>query len=708
MKFQTFLNWGEIGKCDDIEKILDEKCVNAKIIKTNKKIEYFNIPCSFDIETSSFFQSTGNVEEQKQALAYAWALGLNGSVIIGRTWIEFIECVKKITECLKLWKSRRLIIYVHNLSFDFQFFRKYFEWEKIFAIDKRKPLYALTTGGIEFRCSYLLSGYSLAKIGENLQKYHVEKMVGDLDYKLIRHSKTVLTDKEIKYIENDVRVVMAYIQEKIEQDGDITKIPLTKTSYVRNYCRKKCMYDGGHKKNGKKYLEFRKILNTLTITAEEYKQLKRAFQGGFTHASAWYSGKIVNNVGSFDFTSSYPYVMVAEKFPMSKAENYTIKSKEDFEKNLNTYCCLFDVEIENIESVTTIEHPFSSSRCYKTVNSKIDNGRIISAKSLHTTLTELDYKILTKFYKWDNMKIYNFKRYKKGYLPTEFVKAILKLYADKTQLKDVDGEEVNYMGSKEMLNSCYGMAVTDICRSEIKYTDGEWLENSPDIEKALVKYNKSKTRFLFYPWGVWVTAYARYNLFTGISEFGEDYVYSDTDSVKGKNIYKHMEYINNYNKYVEIKLKKAIDFHGLEETIYKPKTIKGVEKILGVWDYEGTYEKFKTLGAKRYLTLKNDELNLTVSGLNKKACLPYLKEKYVTVDEIFKAFDNNLYIPKGKTGKNTHTYIDDKMTGVVTDYLGVTEKYEEESGIHLIECDYSLSLSNAYVDYVLGLETFEK
>ena len=47
-------------------------------------------------------------------------------------------------------------------------------------------------------------------------------------------------------------------------------------------------------------------------------------------------------------------------------------------------------------------------------------------------------------YKWEKIRIYNFRRYKKDYLPTDFVKAILKLYRDKTTLKDVTGKEIQY------------------------------------------------------------------------------------------------------------------------------------------------------------------------------------------------------------------------------------------------------------------------
>ena len=355
-----------INNLEQLPFLINECLLNETVIRTNKRLEYFNTPCAFDIETTSFYENG-----EKRAIMYEWTLGINGAVLVGRTWEQLKNAVDLIATTLELSKERRLIIYVHNLAFEFQFMRKWFAWEKVFSVNDRKPVYALTVDGIEFRCSYILSGYGLASLGEQLRKYPVEKLVGDLDYSLKRHSSTPLTDKELKYCENDVRVVMAYIQEKIEHDGNIAKIPLTKTGYVRNYVRNNCFYDGkkSHKKSFKR-LKYRELISNLTLTVEEYKQLKRAFQGGFTHANVFEVGKIVNNVGSIDFTSSYPTVMIAEKFPMSKGEKVKISSKDDFLKNLKCYCCLFDIEIENLESTFLYEnysHMKNTKLCLKTL-----------------------------------------------------------------------------------------------------------------------------------------------------------------------------------------------------------------------------------------------------------------------------------------------------------------------------------------------------
>lgn len=211
-----------------------------KTIKTNKQISYYNIPCAFDIETTSITKSSTLDNEEKYAFMYIWQLSINGVKMYGRTWDEFLEVYQELVDHFQTHENRRLVIYVHNLSFEFQFIRKLLTWSKVFAMDKRKPIQAITIDGIEFRCSYILSGFSLAKLGDQLQRYKVSKKVGDLDYSKIRHSKTPLTEKELGYCFSDIEVVESYIRECIENEGDITRIPLTKTGYVRNYCRNRC------------------------------------------------------------------------------------------------------------------------------------------------------------------------------------------------------------------------------------------------------------------------------------------------------------------------------------------------------------------------------------------------------------------------------------------------------------------------------------
>lgn len=265
------------------------------------------------------------------------------------------------------------------------------------------------------------------------------------------------------------------------------------------------------------------------------------------------------------------------------------------------------------------------------------------------------------------------------------------------------------------------MCVTDIVKGEIPYVGDRWLpheeRNPVDVEKEIRKYNKSFSRFTFFPWGVWCTAFARRNLFTGISEFSRtgDYIYSDTDSIKVTCANDHMDYITEYNSLISNQLEKALEYHNIDPEEVRPKTVEGIEKPLGVWDFDGHYDMFKTLGAKRYMVRystdarnpkkKRGKIEMTVAGLSKHTAITYMTDKWN--DEVFNAFNDSLYIPGEYTGKSIHTYIDSERSGVVTDYKGVRETYHEKSAIHLGKAEYSLKLSDKYARYLLQIKERE-
>lgn len=690
---------------------LEEILCDIPFVKKGKKTWLTNVPITFDIEASSFYAVDENGEYVKRACMYAWVFGINGKCIRGRTWDEFITLLNYLKDYYIIDERRHLVIFVHNLSYEFQWFRKLFTWQTVFNAEDRKPIYAITVDGIEFRCSYMLSNLSLAKVGENLLKYKVQKMIGDLDYRLIRHSTTPLTDKEWGYILNDGLVVMAYIQELLEQYGSIANLPHTKTGFVRNLCREACL-------KGENKFDYAFLMKNLTLGKVDYEQLKRAFAGGYTHGNHNNVGKIMEKVDSYDFTSSYIAVMLSEKFPMSKPIYWAIQSKQDFIDKLNKYNCIFDITFNNIRAKVDYEHYISKSKCYYAENYVLDNGRIVEATKIQTTITEVDFYIITKCYEWDTIEVGNFRYYFKDYLPEDFIRSILKLYKDKTELKDVKGKEVEYINSKGNANSSYGMTVTDPCKDEIIYdNEQEWIKNTADVEALLDEYNKSTSRFLYYPWGVWITAYSRRNLWSGIFELKNDYIYSDTDSLKFINLYKHKKYFEEYNIKILEKIKRCLSKYEIPFEDAKPKTIKGVEKPLGVWDYEGHYKYFKTLGAKRYMYIDmNDELHITISGVSKKCGVAYLKYKFKDNLKILRAFNDDLEFPaeyevkengqkviKQGTGKLTHTYLDDYTAGYVVDYLGNEGYYEEFSSIHMEATGYSLSLDDTFKQYLFGV-----
>ena len=678
-----------------------------------------NEAISFDIETTSIYQG-----EEKRAFMYVWMLDIFDCTIIGRTWQEFVSTINTIVMHFNLANvKRRAIIYVHNLAYEFQFIRKWFKWYKVFSLSRRKPLYALTRTGIEFRCSYRLSGYKLEKVGELV---NIPKLTNDFDYSKVRHSKTPLSPEEINYCIHDVKIVCAYIRQKMkEDDNNISLLPLTKTGYVRRYVREYTL-------RGKNRCFYKNAIRSLTLETEEYLMAKRAFAGGYTHASVIHSGIECKDVTSFDFSSSYPTVLIAEKYPMTKGRKIENITKEDFYELMSSerLCCIFTITLTNVHQTFPCESYLSESRCRKIENSIVNNGRIVKADSLTTDITNVDFNIIREVYKFDVSKIGHLYVYEKYYLPTSFVECILHFYNVKTQLKDIEDKKTEYMNGKENLNALFGMCVTDIVRELIEYdTDAGWIppkkltdeEYNEFVSNQLDKENEKKGRFLYYLWGVFCTAYARKNLWTGIRECKSDYIYSDTDSVKILNYEKHKEYFDSYNKEILSKLETALNYHKLPVSLIYPKNIKGKTKPLGIWDFDGHYKRFKAVRAKSYIYQYDDgSFGMTVAGLCKRDrtkpvtpstqldAIDYLLMHGDPIEQ-FKGYgsegdDEPMKIPKEYTGKLTHTYIDEPFSIIVEDYNGIKCAVHEKSCIHLEPASFKLTLAEAYSKYLKGVQ----
>lgn len=695
---------------------LDQILDSLDFVKKSKKakIEYANCACSFDTETTST-----EINEQKVAFTYFWQFALTDEFYCyGRTWQDFKTLISYISNHLKLNSNHALICYVHNFAFEFQFMRKWFEWKSVFSTKDRTPIQVMAEQGIEFRDSYILSGLPLKATAENLTSHKVKKLVGDLDYSLVRTEVTPLTEKELGYALNDVVILIYYIKEQIKlYSNNIAKIPLTNTGRVRMAVREKAFSDDkrGYLINANKtgyltsgYLT-RKQMSMLTLTPELYLKLKNAFAGGFTHANPNYVGKTVHDVQSMDFTSSYPTVLLSSsRFPMTRPQEYYIRNqrqKELFLRDVHDehVMLFFTATFKNLVTKIDFENYLSASKCFDTEGLVENNGRVWMADKLSVTICSIDFEIIERCYDWTDVEFSDITFYGCNYLPKYMLESVVQFYKQKTTLKGVAGKEQEYQLFKGMLNSLYGMMVTDLAKPEITYGKN-WGKELVNLKEVTDKYNKDKTRFLYYAWGVVVTALARQNLWSGILELKNDYVYSDTDSVKFINREKHRDYFIRYNNWITNQLKHMCDMRGFDYNDLAPKTVNGVRKPLGVWDNDGFYSHFKTLGAKRYVCIENSKLKTTIAGLGKQAGADYLL-KISDGDPVkaVKNFNIGLKVPAGETGKNTHTYIDDEFHGEITDYQGVTHEVDSLSSVHLGPTSFDMTISETFADFLVNM-----
>lgn len=579
--------------------------------KGSKKAKgYKNCLCAFDIETT-------RLEDIEQSIMYIWQFSilflddLHIDTIIGRTWTEFEIFFDNL---MNDDNYAYYMIFVHNLSYEFQFLRGIYTFspDEVFAIKSRKILKCEMLERFEFRCSYLQTNMSLNTFTLKMKVEH-QKLSGEkFNYEKKRFPWTELTDYEIQYSTYDtIGLVEAMYKRMILSNDNLYTLPLTSTGYVRRET-KKAMYGWSRK--------HKDIFPTIDV----FDLLEEAFRGGDTHANRYYSGTVIRadgkkilGIGSYDRSSSYPDVVLNCVFPMTRFVYIGSITENDIEKKLDRgKALLFRCKITGIEQIDKFYGaPYLSySKCRNVSRETLDNGRILSAEYVETTVTDIDYEIMKREYKWKGFEITECYESKYGSLPEPLKDIFRKYYTDKTELKGIVEQELFYNLQKALLNAGYGMMVQSPVKQSLIFTESSediyTVDENVSRETLLAKYNR--TAFLPYQWGVWVTAWARLRLKEGINIVGDRYVYSDTDSVKyikvrGDNIDELFDRYNSERKKQSISNSAyATDLHG-------------VKHYMGVYEYEDTYTEFSTLGAKKYVyRTKDGKLHATIAGVNKK------------------------------------------------------------------------------------------
>lgn len=659
----------------------------SKIVGKRKKID--NTIYTFDIETTSYYLLNNKVyagitynnlnEDQKedaipQTCMYIWMFGINDKVYYGRTWDEFVEFIEE----LEINVPEKKIIFVHNLSFEFQFFKSVFKVNNVFARKSHKVIRCeLEDYNIEFRCSFTMSNCALASL-PRLYKLPVEKKVGDLDYSKLRTSITELTDKEMGYCEYDCLVVYYYILQELETYERIDKIPLTNTGHVRKELKDAVMEDYSYRN---------KVRRSINIDPHVYNLLVECFAGGYTHANWIHADEIIENVDSWDFTSSYPYVMVTHKFPSSEFKKCNIKTLKDLN---NRFAYILIVKFKDLKC-KYYNNYISMSKCRYIKGARYDNGRIIQADEIEIVLTDIDFKLILDMYDctYEITESY-FSFY--NYLPIQYIKFILKKYVNKTKFKGVEGKELEYMKEKNRFNSLYGMTVTNTIRDRVEYDDAKGWEEIPltneEIESSLEE--EKKKAFLSFAYGVWVTAYARNNLLKNVIKLDEYVIYCDTDSMKLCPGY-DKKVIEDYNDFVKRKIEFVSKKLDIDIENFAPLDTKGKKRMLGVFDADEHYDRFITQGAKKYAFEKDGKIGITVAGVPKTGAKQLKKLEDFKDDLVFE-FEN--------TNKNLLFYCEDMKEVVIKDYLGQEYKVNDKSGCCLLPNTYKLGKSLEYAELI--------
>lgn len=657
--------------------------------KAKNKYKIYNIICSFDTESTTILaprkivKDKTIIEGDDIAFTYIWGFKISEYIIVGRYYEELIIFLSKIKDIFTLNNKDKIIMYCHNLSYDFQFMWQFLykmdsENFKIFATDKRKILY-FNIEGFQFRCSYKLTNMSLDRWCEKENGVKYKKLTGTMDYKKIIYPDENLKKNDFRYFIGDLISLYECIKCKLENDNKtLANIPLTSTGYAREYTKEETIHD----------YRYRYYISRMYLTPKVYDKCQLTKVGGDTHGNRFYQGEIIDSkeVGLFlseDIKSSYPFSMLLYPVPVSNFIYYgEIKSLKELENVTNDFTCLFYVYFDHImikpfDPVSVI----SISKIIKADSIDIvDNGRLIEGHGIILAVNEVRFKHIKKHYNYKGIKVWDMYIAEKGLIPYEYRKCVFDLFKQKCELekyKDTDKQWI-YDKFKNLLNALFGMCLTDITHEEIYINNmdstPEWNSSlNKSIEEQIEKYNKKWDRHLYYPWGIWIVDNARSNLYELIS-CCNDPVYWDTDSCKGFNWdLKKLEAYNNKR----IKM--------LEDNNFVV-DINGKKFYLGTAENDSKFpiKKFKTLGAKKYCYEDKKELHITIAGVSKKGAK---KLKSIEDFKVGLTFDSEY---AGQCAK----YNDDEIHTLKT-LKG--KKFNTASNIALVDITYTLNACDDYL-----------
>lgn len=674
-------------------------CYRERFVAKGNKSKYCEIFGTFDIETTTITTRDNHGEiTECFGFMYVWQFAINKTVCMGRTWPEFVEFLDSLKEVLDLSEKKRLVIYAHNLAFEFQFLRNFIWPDYVFARKEHQVVYSVHDF-IEFRCSYILSNMSLAKFIETTPNAIFLKMKGEeFDYSIRRYPDTKLTDKELGYCVCDVLGLEEAINHLLETDT-LATIPITSTGYVRRDYREKCKQHPEHRKQ---------FLNTR-LYKETYLRCREASRGAISGSNHMHTDEILEDVDSFDIVSSYPYQMATKYFPQSKFVRFSARyGTEKFEKLINEFCCIICWTAEKLRVKRWVPIPYiSKAKCRAIEKFRCGNGKVYTAERIGMCCTEIDFKIIREQYDMSNIKIFEIWIARKGPLSSIIREHLMYMFQEKTNLKG--GDDYLYNKFKNKINGTFGMMLTDILRAEIVFDQNSkkpWgKEEIEDYITALNKYYHNTNSFLSYQHGVWILAHARASLVEGMSLVKQDLVQVDTDSVKTlRNHRKEFELINTRI------IKEA------EEFDIKPYAIRkdGKKEYLGIWEHEilkdskkqpiindggFTYAKFKTLGAKKYAYEDYEGTHITVAGLGKQ-----IAAKYLTENGGLNSFRNGYIIPRGKSGR-TVAYYNDMFDVELIEIDGHEILLGSNVGVE--ETSYTLGMASDWFDMILKGDNYD-
>lgn len=382
----------------------------------------------------------------------------------------------------------------------------------------------------------------------------------------------------------------------------------------------------------------------------ELDLLLNVYKASFVYSNPNYFNTTVNNVYSYDIKSSHSGIYLRKKYPYGNGELVEDLHEIFDTMNKDYYAWIGEFEIIGLREKIK-DFPWDM----RNFGFQDKKGNWV------IKLTNVHWKVFKNIYGADHLIPLKFVRYRQKNLVKDYIKMINELYQEKEHYKKTSNDEFVKSLFKLRTELPYGQSIKNpVYYTAVVYDE---LEDTfiidrlvpPTFEETIDRLKKYALPFQY---GIWTAAYSWAEEVEMITKIGLDKViYGDTDSVKfiGE---EGISVIKEHNKEIDQEFKTVINKYYMKGEI---------DEKVGRWHDDGFNISFKTLGLKRYLSLKeNKKIKVTCAG----AMISTLQKYFENSANPFDEFEKDMSIE----GIYKHIYIDREKKTVDVYFMNYLEE----------------------------------
>lgn len=429
-------------------------------------------------------------------------------------------------------------------------------------------------------------------------------------------------------------------------------------------------------------------MQVTPLTETEYKYLDGVSCGSICAFRPDRRGKVEDHVLYYDRKSAYPAHILYDYVPNGIAKEFEAPDMEKVEKAMQTRCVAGLFRFVGIRARRRDRPVYLRESMLEDVDTLEEkHGFVMRSAELAVYLTELDYLSMKECYTWKEAHCVGCIVYPRGVMPYKIKKYTLARFAEKERATDPTRRRV----AKEMLNSIYGIFVTNPVREHFEYDpeEAEWKEpQKPDVSEAIKAYNENESRFYRFCWGVWIAAHCRRAEWRAWSACGSSFVYGDTDSALcrfRKDAFYHT-YFRDENAAIRARAIQEAERLRLPLEMFEP-----AGELLGSWILADGRARMCINGIKNYIQEDGTgKIKVVMAGIDPDLCGEYVRRKHGAraVDD----FSTITYYPSryrvrstgevfSATGRKLRFHQDFIAEGFFIDANGDRQHFETLSGL---------------------------